>query len=87
MLVLAGDGLEEGLGLERLGWGHGTRPPQLSGRGHEKAGREPVDVPPLAVDSGAAAGPEGLGHDLEPSPSPKALRGTLRQAFHDRPQT
>ena len=56
MLVLAGDSLEEGLGLERLRGGHGAGPPQVSGRGHEKAGREPVDVPPLAVDSGAPAG-------------------------------
>src|SRR6266542_2584728 len=56
VVVLTGNQLQEGLGVERLGGGHGARAGDVLSGGDEEAGGEAVDV---AASQSTAARPAG----------------------------
>src|SRR5207302_4016354 len=84
-VVVAGDGLEEGFGVEGLGGRHGALSRQALGGLDEEAGREPVDVSALAVHGPPPFGPDGLGEDLEAGPAADGPGWTLGPALDQRP--
>src|SRR5437016_5330071 len=86
VLVLAGNQLQESLGVERLGGGHGARAGDVLGGGHEEAGGEAVDVTTLAQHGGPTARTERLGQDAEPRSRPHPRRGSLGKAIDERPE-